>query len=265
MHDPQVIGYAISMSKKSQNRVRLDKLIFDKGLAESREKAKALIIAGEVLVDGMVSDKAGAQVSSDAALEIKNKMPYVSRGGLKLEQAIKEFNIEFEGRIAMDVGASTGGFTDCMLQNGAAKVYAVDVGYGQFDWKLREDERVVLLEKTNIRYLEKESVPDEIDIAAIDVSFISLTKVIPNILQFLKPSGEIAALIKPQFEAERKDIGKGGVVKDESKRLEVVEKIKEWCSKAGLEVIGTTTSPIKGPKGNVEYLIYLKRVVRARS
>ncbi len=234
-------------------------MLFEKGLVESREKAKALIIAGEVLVNGIVTDKAGAQMTPDSELTIKNKMPFVSRGGLKLEQAVNEFNIDLKAKTAMDVGASTGGFTDCMLQHGAVKVYAVDVGYGQFDWKLRNDKRVVLLEKTNIRYLEKSSVPDGIDIATIDVSFISLTKVIPNVLEFLKPEGEIVALIKPQFEAERKDIGKGGVIKDESKRLEIVENIKDWSEKAGLDVIGTTTSPIKGPKGNVEYLIYLKK------
>jgi len=247
------------MSNKPQNKVRLDRMLFEKGLVESREKAKALIIAGEVLVNGIVADKAGAQVTSNAELTIKNKMPFVSRGGLKLEQAVNDFNIEFKGRTAMDVGVSTGGFTDCMLQHGAAKVYAVDVGYGQFDWRLRNDARVVLLEKTNIRHLEKDSVPDEIDIATIDVSFISLMKVIPNVLEFLKPGGEIVALIKPQFEAERKDIGKGGVVKDGSKRLEIVETIKNWSENAGLDVMGTTTSPIKGPKGNVEYLIYLKK------
>ena len=234
-------------------------MLFEKGLVESREKAKALIIAGEVLVNGIAADKAGAQVTRDDELTIKNKMPFVSRGGLKLEQAVNEFNIEMEGKTGMDVGASTGGFTDCMLQHGAVKVYAVDVGYGQFDWKLRKDERVLLLEKTNVRYLKKSSVPDEIDIAAIDVSFISLMKVIPNVLEFLKPEGEIVALIKPQFEAERKDIGKGGVIKDESKRLEIVDTIKTWAERTSLDVIGTTTSPIKGPKGNVEYLIYLKK------
>ena len=247
------------MSNKPYSKARLDMMLFEKGFVDSREKAKALIIAGEVLVNGIVTDKAGAQVQSDAELTIKNKMPFVSRGGLKLEQAVKDFNIEMDGKITMDVGASTGGFTDCMLQHGAVKVYAVDVGYGQFDWRLRNHERVILLEKTNIRYLDKDLVTDKIDIAAIDVSFISLTKVIPNVLEFMKPGGKIAALIKPQFEAERKDVGKGGVVKEESKRLEIVEMIKAWAESIGLEVIGTTTSPIKGPKGNVEYLIYLKK------
>jgi 23S rRNA (cytidine1920-2'-O)/16S rRNA (cytidine1409-2'-O)-methyltransferase len=247
------------MSSKPHKKIRLDSMLFEKGLVESREKAKALIIAGEVLVNGIVTDKAGAQMTPDAELTIKSKMPFVSRGGLKLDQAVNEFNIELKNRTAMDVGASTGGFTDCMLQHGAVKVYAVDVGYGQFDWRLRKDERVVLLEKTNVRYLQKSSVPDEIDIATIDVSFISLTKVIPNVLEFLKPEGEILALIKPQFEAERKDIGKGGVVKDESKRLEIVETIKIWAEGTGLDILGITPSPIKGPKGNVEYLIYMKK------
>lgn len=246
------------MPKKPRKKIRLDKMLFDKYLVESREKAKALIIAGEVMVDGTVTYKAGAQVDPDSELKIKSKLPFVSRGGLKLEQAVNDFGLEFEGKTCMDVGASTGGFTDCMLQHGAVKVHAVDVGYGQFDWKLRMDERVVLLEKTNIRYLEKQAVPDKIDIAAIDVSFISLTKVIPNILNFLEPGGEIVALIKPQFEAERKDIGKGGVVRDETVRIGTVEKIKTWAEANGLEVLGTTSSPVKGPKGNAEYLIHLK-------
>lgn len=244
---------------KASPKIRLDKLLTDKGLVESREKAKALILEGNVLVNGIVVDKAGALVRSDDTLSVEKKMPYVSRGGLKLEHALKEFGIDVSGMTAMDTGASTGGFTDCLLQNGAAKVYAVDVGYGQFAWTLRNDERVVLMEKTNIRYLERDSVPDEIDIAVIDVSFISLLKVLPNISGFLKPSGEIVALIKPQFEAERKDIGKGGVVKDEEKRLETVEKIKSGSEEIGFEVMGTTTSPVKGPKGNVEYLIHLRK------
>jgi 23S rRNA (cytidine1920-2'-O)/16S rRNA (cytidine1409-2'-O)-methyltransferase len=240
-------------------KTRLDKLLFEKGLIESREKAKALIMEGNVTVDGLVVDKAGSIISPDAKLEILHKMPYVSRGGLKLEQAIEEFNINVEDKKAMDVGASTGGFTDCLLQFGAKKVIAVDVGYGQFSWNLRHDDRVVLLEKTNIRYLKKEIIPYELDIITIDVSFISLLKVIPKILEFLKSAGEVIALIKPQFEVERKDIGKNGVVKDEKKRLEVVEKIKDTLLAMQLEVIGVTESPIKGPKGNVEFLIYFKK------
>lgn len=241
-------------------KVRLDKLLFEKGLVESREKAKALILEGSVLVNGTVIDKAGASVNPDAGLSVMKKMPYVSRGGQKLEHAMEEFNIDVKGKTAMDVGASTGGFTDCLLQYGAQKVYAVDVGYGQFSWKLRKDVRVVLLEKTNIRYLEANLVTDKIDIATVDVSFISLLKVIPKVLEFLKPSGEIVALIKPQFEVSRKNVDRGGVVKDEGKRLEVIEIIQNATAQMGLEVMGTTTSPIKGPKGNVEYLIYMKKL-----
>lgn len=246
------------MNTKSSNKIRLDKLLFEKGLVESREKAKALILQGGVLVNGMVVDKAGALVKSDDPLSIKSRMPYVSRGGLKLEHALEEFNIDVKNKITMDAGASTGGFTDCLLQRGAKKVYAVDVGYGQFSWKLRNDKRVVLMERTNIRYLEAGKVPEKIDMTVIDVSFISLLKVIPKIMEFLKTRGEVVALIKPQFEVGKNEVGKGGVVKDEGKRLEVVNKIKKESEKMGLEVAGTTVSPIKGPKGNVEYLIYFK-------
>jgi len=237
---------------------RLDKLLFEKSLVESREKAKALILEGSVLVNGIVVDKAGALVRPDDELTVVKKMPYVSRGGLKLEHAVRHFNIDVNDKTAMDVGASTGGFTDCLLQHGARKVYAIDVGYGQFSWILRTDERVVLFEKTNIRYLDKDLIFDEIDIATIDVSFISLLKVIPNILGFMKPAGVIVALIKPQFEAGRKDVGKGGVVRSEEKRLEIVENIKGETAKMGLQILGVTASPVKGPKGNVEYLLYLR-------
>lgn len=247
-------------------KIRLDQLLFDKGLVESREKAKALILEGNIRVNGIVVDKAGALINPDDALALENKMPYVSRGGLKLKHAIDTFGIDVKDKTAMDAGASTGGFTDCLLQHGAQKVYSIDVGYGQLDWRLRNDPRVILLEKTNIRYLEEivrsqrmeDLMGNKIDIATIDVSFISLLKVIPAVLKFLKPSGEIVALIKPQFEVGRKDVGKG-VVKDESKRLEAVENIKSESEKMGLEVKGVTASPIKGPKGNVEYLIYLKK------
>lgn len=240
-------------------KIRLDKLLFDKGLVESREKAKALILAGEVTVNGMKADKAGMLASPDASLEILQRMPYVSRGGLKLKHAIDTFGIDVKEKIAMDIGASTGGFTDCLLQHGAKKVYAIDVGYGQIDLKLRNDARVALLEKTNIRYLDKNAVPDIIDVTTIDVSFISLLKVIPKALEFLKESGEVIALIKPQFEVERKDVRKGGVVRDEAKRHEVIEKIKAAVKAMGLEVKGLTESPVRGPKGNVEFLIYLTR------
>jgi 23S rRNA (cytidine1920-2'-O)/16S rRNA (cytidine1409-2'-O)-methyltransferase len=248
------------MSEKNIQKVRLDKLLIEKGLVESREKAKALILEGNVLVNGAMVDKSGTLVKCDAVLTLKNKMPYVSRGGLKLEHAITEFKIDVKNRVAMDIGASAGGFTDCLLQRGAVKVYAIDVGYGQFSWKLRNDSRICLLEKTNIRYLDKQRIPDRIDISTIDVSFISLSKVIPKVSEFLAPHGEIVALIKPQFEAGKKDVGKGGVVKSEKIRIQVIDRIKRESEEIGFNVIGTTTSPIKGPKGNVEYLIYLKLV-----
>jgi 23S rRNA (cytidine1920-2'-O)/16S rRNA (cytidine1409-2'-O)-methyltransferase len=247
------------MVEKTAKKTRLDKLLFEKGLVESREKAKAVILQGNVIVNAIVVDKAGALVRSDDTVTVKDRMPYVSRGGLKLEHAIKHFSVDVKDKIAMDVGASTGGFTDCLLKHDAAKVYAIDVGYGQFSWILRTDKKVVLLEKTNIRYLDSDLVFDRIEIATIDVSFISLLKVIPKVLEFLKPSGEIIALIKPQFEAGRKDVGKGGVVRDEKKRLEIVERIKSETEKLGLIVLGVTKSPIKGPRGNEEFLIYLKK------
>ncbi|HDH53825.1 MAG TPA: TlyA family RNA methyltransferase [Nitrospirae bacterium] len=247
------------MPEKTAKKVRLDKLLFEKAIVESREKAKAVILEGNVLVNGMVVDKAGSLVKPDAVLAVKSRMPYVGRGGLKLEHAIKYFDIEIKGKTAMDVGASTGGFTDCLLQHGAKKVYAIDVGYGQFSWILRNDDKIVLLEKTNIRHLDHGLVFDEIDIATIDVSFISLLKVLPRVSEFLNPSGTIVALIKPQFEAGRKDVGKGGVIRSEKKRLEIVEKIKNESEEKRFNVIGITKSPLKGPKGNVEYFIYLEK------
>ena len=243
----------------SFKRIRLDKLMFDKGLADSRERAKALILEGSVQVNGIVVDKAGALVSQDDAVVVTDKMPYVSRGGLKLEHAIKEFSIDLNDKTAMDVGASTGGFTDCLLQYGAKKIYAVDVGYGQFSYALRKDDRIELFERTNIRYFDRDLIPDEIDVATVDVSFISLLKVLPKVLEFLSPQGEVIALIKPQFEAGRKDVGKGGVVKDEKKRLEIVNKLMAEAEKMGFQVKGVTQSPVKGPKGNVEYLMYLRK------
>jgi 23S rRNA (cytidine1920-2'-O)/16S rRNA (cytidine1409-2'-O)-methyltransferase len=254
-----VIVISSDMGPSAFKKNRLDVLLFEKGLVESRERAKALILEGNVLVNGTVVDKAGALVRQDDELTVANKMPYVSRGGLKLDHAIRHFEIDVKGKTAMDVGASTGGFTDCLLQHGAVKIYAIDVGYGQFSWILRTDERVILFEKTNIRYLDKDLISDEIDIAAIDVSFISLLKVIPNVMEFLKPSGVMVALIKPQFEAGRKDVGKGGVVRSEEKRLEIVENIKGQTENMGLEILGVTPSPVKGPKGNVEYLLYLRK------
>ena len=239
---------------------RLDVLLVQQGLANSRELAKAYIMAGNVYVDGQKEDKAGTKVAVTAKLEVKgNQMKYVSRGGYKLEKAMDVFGIRLNGKICLDIGASTGGFTDCMLQNGASKVYAIDVGYGQFAWKLRNDERVVCLEKTNVRYVTHEQVPDEGDFASIDVSFISLTKVLPAVLGVLGEKGEIACLIKPQFEAGREKVGKKGVVRDSSVHREVIEMIVEYVRTQSLGILGLDFSPIKGPEGNIEYLIYLDK------
>jgi 23S rRNA (cytidine1920-2'-O)/16S rRNA (cytidine1409-2'-O)-methyltransferase len=239
---------------------RLDKILIDRGIAVSRERAKALIMEGKILINGIPATKAGAIVDKGAHIELKGEdIPYVSRGGIKLKAAIKHFNISLKDKIAMDVGSSTGGFTDCMLQHGAKKVYCIDVGYGQLAWRLRQDSRIVLLERTNIRHLEREKIPDVIDIAAVDVSFISLTKVVPKVLEFMKEGGEIAALIKPQFEVGKGDVEKGGVIKNEAKRLKAVEHVKENLESLGLKTIGILQSPIAGQKGNIEYLIYMKR------
>ena len=239
---------------------RLDKIIVEKGIVPSRERAQALIMEGKVFVNGMPSLKAGTMVDESSAIELKGEdIPYVSRGGLKLEAAIKHFHISLKDKITMDVGASTGGFTDCMLQNGAQKVYCIDVGYGQLAWKLRQDPRIVLIERTNVRYLERKKIPDEIAVATIDVSFISLTKVVPAVLQFLKEDGDIIALIKPQFEVGKGEVGKGGIVKDEAKRMEIVEYIREGLESFGLKTIGVIQSPIAGQKGNIEFLIYMKK------
>ena len=239
---------------------RLDVLLVQQGLANSRELAKAYIMAGNVYVDGQKEDKAGTKVAVTAKLEVKgNQMKYVSRGGYKLEKAMDVFGIRLDGKICLDIGASTGGFTDCMLQNGASKVYAIDVGYGQFAWKLRNDERVVCLEKTNVRYVTHEQEPDEGDFASIDVSFISLTKVLPAVLGVLGEKGRLVCLIKPQFEAGREKVGKKGVVRDSSVHREVIEMIVEYVRTQGLGILGLDFSPIKGPEGNIEYLIYLDK------
>ena len=239
---------------------RLDVLLVQQGLANSRELAKAYIMAGNVYVDGQKEDKAGTKVAVTAKLEVKgNQMKYVSRGGYKLEKAMDVFGIRLNGKICLDIGASTGGFTDCMLQNGASKVYAIDVGYGQFAWKLRNDERVVCLEKTNVRYVTHEQVPDEVDFASIDVSFISLTKVLPAVLGVLGEKGQLVCLIKPQFEAGREKVGKKGVVRDSSVHREVIEMIVEYVRTQSLGILGLDFSPIKGPEGNIEYLIYLDK------
>ena len=239
---------------------RLDVLLVQQGLANSRELAKAYIMAGNVYVDGQKEDKAGTKVAVTAKLEVKgNQRKYVSRGGYKLEKAMDVFSIRLDGKICLDIGASTGGFTDCMLQNGASKVYAIDVGYGQFACKLINDERVVCLEKTNVRYVTHEQVPDEGDFASIDVSFISLTKVLPAVLGVLGEKGQLVCLIKPQFEAGREKVGKKGVVRDSSVHREVIEMIVEYVRTQSLGILGLDFSPIKGPEGNIEYLIYLDK------
>jgi len=228
-----------------------------RGLAESREKAQAIIIAGQVLVNGQKQDKAGALVPEDADIRILGEtLRYVSRGGLKLEAALREFHVSVEGKTALDVGASTGGFTDCLLQRGAAKVYAIDVGYGQMAWKLRQDPRVVVVERTNIREVEPSVIPERADIAVIDVSFISLEKVIPPVLNLLKADAEIVALIKPQFEVGREQVGKGGIVRDEAARKAAIERIVEFTRESGFEVKGVIPSPITGQDGNVEFLMH---------
>lgn len=239
---------------------RLDILLVEKGLCESRERAKALIMAGQVYVDGQKCDKAGENIDIEKTPEIRGEtLRYVSRGGLKLEKAINTFPIDLNGKICMDIGASTGGFTDCMLQNGAKKVFAVDVGYGQFSWKLRNDERVVNMERTNIRYVKPEDIGVSLDFASIDVSFISLKLVLPVLYELLADSGEAVALIKPQFEAGRGQVGKKGVVRDINIHYSVVENILDFAKTVGFSVCGLSFSPIKGPEGNIEYLVYLKK------
>lgn len=239
---------------------RLDILMVQRGLAPSREKAKALIMAGNVLVNGQREDKAGTGFPSEVEITVKgDALPYVSRGGLKLEKAMEHFDLTLSGKVCMDVGASTGGFTDCMLQNGAVKVYAVDVGYGQLDWKLRQDERVICMEKTNIRYVQAEDVGEAVEFASIDVSFISLTKVLLPVKALLTENGEIVCLIKPQFEAGREKVGKKGVVRDPAVHIEVIEKIKDYAKEIGFAVRELEFSPIKGPEGNIEYLLHLKQ------
>ncbi|MDI6713882.1 MAG: TlyA family RNA methyltransferase [Thermodesulfovibrio sp.] len=238
-------------------KVRIDYLLYKKAITESREKARALILEGKVIVNGQKIDKPGTMVNQNAEITICGEtLPYVSRGGLKLEKALKEFSIDVKDKVAMDVGASTGGFTDCLIQHGAKKVYAVDVGYGQLAWKLRTDPRVIPIEKTNIRYMQKEKIPEKIDIVTVDVSFISLRLVIPKILEFLKPNGEIVALIKPQFEAGKGEVPRGGVIKDFEKREKIIREMRDFFESLGLKVIGITQSPIPGQKGNIEYLIY---------
>ena len=240
---------------------RLDVLLVKKNLAESREKAKAIIMSGNVFVEGQREDKAGTTFSDEVQIEIKgHTMPYVSRGGLKLEKAMKHFDVTVQDKVCTDVGSSTGGFTDCMLQNGAKKVFAIDVGRGQLAWKLRQDERVVCMEKTNIRYVTPEDLGEPVDFSSIDVSFISLTKVLLPIRNYLSSDGQIVALIKPQFEAGREKVGKKGVVREKSTHVEVIEKVKEYACSIGFNVLNLEFSPIRGPEGNIEYLIHLQKV-----
>ena len=239
---------------------RLDVLLVKKGLASSREKAKAIIMSGIVFVDGQREDKAGSTFDEKQEIIVKGKtLKYVSRGGLKLEKAMKNFDIVLKDKVCMDVGASTGGFTDCMLQNGAVKVYSVDVGHGQLDWKLRNDERVVCMERTNMRYMTEDDIDEKASFVSIDVSFISLTKILPAVYRILNTGGEVVALIKPQFEAGKEKVGKKGVVRDPAVHLEVIEKVIAYASTIAMEPCHLSFSPIKGPEGNIEYLLHLKK------
>lgn len=235
-------------------------MLVKRNLAESREKAKAVIMSGNVFVDGQREDKAGSTFAPDVSIEVRgHTLPYVSRGGLKLEKALANFDVDVNGRVCTDVGSSTGGFTDCMLQNGAKKVFAIDVGRGQLDWKLRNDPRVVCMEKTNIRYVTPEDIGEPVDFSSIDVSFISLTKVLGPIREYLKDDGQIVALIKPQFEAGREKVGKKGVVREKSTHREVIQKVMDYAQSIGFDLCALDFSPIKGPEGNIEYLIHLKK------
>lgn len=237
---------------------RLDVLLVKKNLAESREKAKAIIMSGIVYVDGQKEDKAGSTFEETAQVEVRgNTLKYVSRGGLKLEKAMTHFGATLDGKVCMDVGASTGGFTDCMLQNGAVKVYSVDVGHGQLAWKLRNDERVVCMEKTNIRYVTPEDIADQIQFVSIDVSFISLTKVLGPVKALMEPDGEVVCLIKPQFEAGKEKVGKKGVVRDPQTHKEVLDNFISLTQQLGFKILGLTFSPVKGPEGNIEFLAHL--------
>ena len=245
---------------KKKQKQRLDVLLVEKGLAPSREKAKAIIMAGIVYVDGNKEDKAGTTFPENAVIEVKGKtLPYVSRGGLKLEKAMQKFPITLSGKVCMDVGSSTGGFTDCMLQNGATKVYAIDVGHGQLAWKLRNDERVVCMEKTNIRYVVPEDIDELAAFSSIDVSFISLTKVLLPVKNLLTEDGQVVCLIKPQFEAGREKVGKKGVVRDRAVHEEVIRMVMDYASSIDFYPLALDFSPVKGPEGNIEYLLFLSK------
>ncbi|MBQ8000570.1 MAG: TlyA family RNA methyltransferase [Ruminococcus sp.] len=238
---------------------RLDILVYEKGLAESREKAKAVIMAGLVYVNNQKADKCGSSYEEDCNLEVRGPaLKYVSRGGLKLEKAVASFNLDLQDVVAMDIGASTGGFTDCMLQNGAKKVYSIDVGYGQLAWKLRNDDRVVNMERTNFRKVTPDMIEDKIDFFSVDVSFISLKLILPVARQLLSDNGQGVCLIKPQFEAGRGKVGKKGVVRDKAVHTEVIAAIRDFCLECGFDVLGLDYSPVKGPEGNIEYLIHIR-------
>jgi 23S rRNA (cytidine1920-2'-O)/16S rRNA (cytidine1409-2'-O)-methyltransferase len=239
----------------AMTRIRLDVLLHERGLVESRETAKRLILAGHVLVNGQVASKAGVAVEDTAQLQIQQGLPYVSRGGFKLEKALRAFGLSPQGLVAADVGASTGGFTDCLLQQGAARVYALDVGYGQLDWSLRQDARVVVMERTNARYVE--TLPEPVALVTIDVSFISLRLVLPQVQRWLAEGGQVVALIKPQFEAGAGQVGKGGVVREERVHRQVLRDVLGWAIAHGWALRGLTRSPLKGPKGNIEFLAWL--------
>ena len=249
----------------NQNK-RLDAYVFEHGYTESREKAKALIMAGVVYINNQKADKAGTVVKPDDKVEVReNPLKYVSRGGLKLEKAMNEYGINLTDNICADIGASTGGFTDCMLQNGAKKVYAIDVGYGQLAWSLRTNEKVVNLERTNFRYVTKEQIPDELDFASVDVSFISLSIIAPVLHTLMKVGAKAVCLIKPQFEAGKEKVGKKGVVRDKSVHKEVVDRICNMLKTQGFSILGLTFSPIKGPEGNIEYLAYIEKTTTDKS
>ncbi len=258
--NPSCAKSSAEMARKMKER--LDVILVSQGFAVSREKAKAVIMAGNVFVNGQREDKPGAAFDTDKikSLEVKGKtIPYVSRGGLKLEKAVQVFSLELTDKICMDIGASTGGFTDCMLQNGAKKVYAVDVGHGQLDWKLRQDERVVCMEKTNFRYLTENEIPERLDFASCDVSFISLTKILIPARNLLKAGGRMVCLIKPQFEAGREKVGKKGVVRDMGVQEEVICRVLDFADYTGFRILDVSFSPIRGPEGNIEFLAFLEK------
>lgn len=242
-------------------KVRLDKIIYERGLVESREQAKRLILAGLVLVHDQKEDKAGTLIAEDADIRLLgHEHPYVGRGGVKLAHALQEFQIDPSGKIAIDVGASTGGFTDCLLQHGVQKVYAVDVGYGQLAWKLMNDLRVISRERTNVRYLTPEDFPEQMDIAVIDLSFISITKILEPVQHLLHPDAEVIALVKPQFEVGKGEVGKGGIVKSPEKHQRVLQEVREYAEGLGFQFKGVTESPIKGARGNTEFFMYLSKM-----